>query len=379
MNDSHPKGSAAVHPDYFVVQKHNFDDLVFNPALQENLRHIFNKATNSPVKQFVLYEKPSLDYCCQVTLIERGRKFTPRLTFSIRDKTGTLQAQRQTDPGMYELKSRVSLEECHENFWLLISFLQSLRGIEVPDMRFSVVSMDDADLVAEISNSRNPQRLTSIAKALAEHGLPLSQEDVNELLRRRERLQEFERGLTEQEGVESWWQDFFERNKWIFGYGLNYQIMRQQQEQPHLGGTRVDRTGGKKGDYLMSTSGDVGFTVVVEIKTPDTHLISGSKEIRAGAWSLSRDLADALSQIQANIVSWQESAGQRENIDMLERSDVYTVQPKGIIVIGRLRELKENRSKRDTFERFRKGIHGVEILTFDELFKRARYIAEQKE
>jgi hypothetical protein len=66
-------------------------------------------------------------------------------------------------------------------------------------------------------------------------------------------------------------------------------------------------------------------------------------------------------------------------MDRLEGEKVYTVQPKGIIVIGTLRQTADLRSKRDTFERFRKSIHGVEILTFDELVHRARYIVDQND
>jgi hypothetical protein len=93
-------------------------------------------------------------------------------------------------------------------------------------------------------------------------------------------------------------------HKWIFGYGLNYQMLKQEQTQPHYGGTRVDGTGGQRGDYLASTMGDINFTVLVEIKTPATPLLQGKEEIRNGAWSLSKGLTDALSQIEANIDTW---------------------------------------------------------------------------
>jgi hypothetical protein len=66
----------------------------------------------------------------------------------------------------------------------------------------------------------------------------------------------------------------------------------------------VDRRGGQKGDDLTSTSGGINFTVLVEIKTPATPLLQGTGEIRSGAWSLSKQLTDALSQIQTNMSTW---------------------------------------------------------------------------
>jgi hypothetical protein len=78
---------------YFVIGKDSFADLVFNPAQQPNLRHIFNKAKQQPVSEFVLAERPQVKYLCHVTLIETGGKFTPRLAFSTRDETGRLRGE----------------------------------------------------------------------------------------------------------------------------------------------------------------------------------------------------------------------------------------------------------------------------------------------
>ncbi|MDD5295177.1 MAG: DUF4263 domain-containing protein, partial [Patescibacteria group bacterium] len=135
----------------------------------------------------------------------------------------------------------------------------------------------------------------------------------------------------------------------------------------------------QRGDNLMSTTGDLNFTVLVEIKTPKTPLLQGIKEIRNGAWSLSKNLTDALSQIQANIQTW-ESQGSNlpENRDKLEKASVYTVKPKGIIVIGNLEEIAVDRQKRETFQRFRKSIHGIDMITFDELYERAKFIVDNE-
>jgi hypothetical protein len=77
-------------------------------------------------------------------------------------------------------------------------------------------------------------------------------------------------------------------------------------------------------------------------------------------------------------VSSQALAQQPENRDLLERRGVYTVQPKGIIVVGTLRLLDE-RSKHETFQRFRTCIHGIDILTFDKLLARAAFIVGRDE
>lgn len=54
----------------------------------------------------------------------------------------------------------------------------------------------------------------------------LSQTEINLLLGRRQGLEEFERQLGADLWAEASWQDFFERQSWVFGYGLDYRIMR---------------------------------------------------------------------------------------------------------------------------------------------------------
>ena len=208
-----PMGSDAT--TYFVVGKDSFADLVFNPALQPNLRHIFNKAKQLPVSEFVLAERPRVKYLCRVTLIETGDKFTPRLAFSTRDETGKLRGERiAAGAETYDLKARVDLEDCYDKFWELVSFLRTLRGVAIPEGPFSLISQDDAEIVAAIVRDRDPSSLRSIVKELFSRGGSLSRQDINQLLKRKERLVEFERAIGARDD-ESWWQVFLRR---INGY-----------------------------------------------------------------------------------------------------------------------------------------------------------------
>lgn len=367
--------------DDFVVGVDSFSNLRIDPAENiENFYYFYDQKGRRLIKRFVLLQGERTDYLCEVTLIKKGEKFTPRLAFSIRDKRkkiAKLVAGGDVTPST-ATKANVNLGECHENFWHLISFLQSLREIDLPLEHFSLVSQDEAAIVSAL-RGRDPASIKSIIKQLSSSdGIKLTDEDVNQLLKRKEKLEKFERAIEQRVDDESRWQSFFEANKWIFGYGLNYQILRQEASQPHYGGTRVDGKGGQRGDFLTSTSGDMGFTVLVEIKTPATPLLRGTKEIRSGAWSLSQELTDAVAQIEANIDTWDKRGSSLpENMDTLESKSVYTVQPKGIIVIGSLKEL-DTRNKRETFQRFRKSLHGIEILTFDELYERAKFIVDTR-
>ena len=368
-----------VTTDNFYIGKDNFDDLEISPTEEGNFYYFLHKTKHKLIKQFVLDDRKLVRYICQVTLIKKGDKFTPRLAFSIRDKSENKilsQSENETEK-ILNIKANVNLAECHENLWKLILFLQPLCNIDIPQGSFSLISQGESEIVAAL-HGRNAESIKDIIKQLSStEGLFLSQADINQLLKRKEKLVEFEEALVSHKSDESWWQDFFEQNKWIFGYGLNYQILRQEQAQPHYGGTAVSGSGGQRGDYLTSTVGGINFTVLVEIKAPSTPLLQGSDEIRNGAWSLSKNLTDALSQIEANIHTWEkEGSEQRHNRDRLEDVNVYTVQPKGILILGSLDEIKIVRSKWETFQRFRKSIHGIDIITFDELYNRAKFIVE---
>jgi hypothetical protein len=360
----------------FIVGKNDFADLVISSTSDESFYFFFNHRDNRLVKRFVLdCTHPKVIYGCEVSLIKKNDKFTPRLHFTIKDSTGRLKRVRaEKSEETIHLKASVSLKECYANFWQLISYLRSLSEIEIPNGSFWLVSKEEGEIVAAI-RKRGVDSIKSIIKQLSDE-VSLSNEEVNELLKRKERLNAFSGGMGGHH-TEHWWQRFFNDNKWIFGYGLNYVILRLEQGQANVGGTQVGRVGGQIADFLSSTSGKVRFTVLVEIKTPDTPLLAGPEEVRSGAWSLSRELTDALAQTQANVDRWnKEGARTEENRDRLERDGIYTVKPKGIVVVGCLEEVREIRHKLQTFERFRKSIHDVEIITFDELHERARFIVE---
>lgn len=362
----------------FVIGEDDFADLIINPTAQDAFYYFFNQRENRLVKRFVLdCTHPKVTYFCSVTLIKKGEKFTPRLHFTVRSESGRLARVRaQVNEETIRLKASVSLKDCHDQFWRLVSYLKSLAEIEdIPEQSFSLVSQADADIVTAL-RERDPASVKSIIRQLSE-GIALSEQEVSELLQRKKRLKEFEHAIG-QSAPENYWQNFFENNKWIFGYGLNYVILRVT-DQPHFGGTQVTGKGGQKGDYWGVTGGEVRFTVLVEIKAPSTPLLAGTSEIRNGAWSLSKDLTDALAQTQANIDRWnREGARTEENRREFERQDIYTVTPKGIIVIGSLQRIKDDLHKLQTFERFRRSIGGIEVITFDELYDRARYIAEHQ-
>lgn len=195
-------------------------------------------------------------------------------------------------------------------------------------------------------------------------------------------LNEFQENLESNNSDESFWQKFFMQHDWIFGYGLNYHFLDVLDEQPDYGGRSYSGKGSQKGDFLLNTKADTKFTVLVEIKTPATKLLTYEKKqpknIRNDVWLLSSHLLGAISQIQVNARTWNLDSQKPENVRELENKNIYTVEPKGILIIGNTAEFMQNESIISCFESYRRNINNPKILTFDELFERAKFIVNNK-
>lgn len=364
----------------FVVGTDELKDIQVSPPVGDSSFCWFYHARRKHlIKYFVLAEQPRVIVRCDVVLLAKDGKFTPRFKFSKRrresPKEVALEELEATKENLL-VKAVVDLDTSSKHFWDLMSYFQQMSELEVPTEKFSLITAEDRQFVNAVLQ-RGPATAKQIIKAVSQ-GVSFSEADINELLQRKKRLAEFKTALNEQVGDEDWWQKFFEDNKWIFGYGLDYVILRVEQAQAHVLGSSVTGKDAQKADFLTS-SGPSKFTVLVEIKTPQTPLLRGKEPIRSRAWGLNTELTDALAQINANVESWG-NIGQDspENKQFMEDKKLRrTVKPKGIVVVGMLNTLEQDQSKLDTFELFRKGIHGVEIITFDELHDRARYIVER--
>lgn len=240
--------------------------------------------------------------------------------------------------------------------------------IKVPKERKLIIErlleQDYAEEVWEEIVKSNPDLATRLSMARI-------QED------RLKALDEFESSLKKNLN-EDYWQNFFSKNQWIFGYGLNYQFLSQITDQPQYGGQNLEGKGTQKGDFLMNSDAYIKYTVLVEIKKPTTKLFSYKAgeivKYRNGAILLSGELIGGTTQIQANARTWAfHSKLQDKRIEGIE-----SVEPKGILIIGHTQELS-NRDMIETFEGFRKSLTHPKILTYDELFQRAKYIVQNND
>ncbi len=174
----------------------------------------------------------------------------------------------------------------------------------------------------------------------------------------------------------------------MFGYGLGYiffsSIDDKKLEQV-VQGYSVD-SHGKRVDALMKTKGIVSNLCFVEMKTNLTNLLE-SKPYRSGCWAPSKELAGAIAQVQGTVASAIENLSSKINPTDKEGNptgeEIFNYQPKSYLVIGSMTEFISetgvNKDKLRSFELLRKNTSNPEIITFDELYERAKFIVHNNQ
>jgi hypothetical protein len=184
-------------------------------------------------------------------------------------------------------------------------------------------------------------------------------------------------------GREAVWQRFFEDNTWILGYGLRYQFgapLEGRKLEQVVAGYDVAGSG-KRTDALLKTLGIVNTLCFVEFKTARTPLLT-ARSYRPEVFPPSSELAGAVAQVQgtvqASMSNLQGEVLQTTTEDGFDAEILHAVTPKALVVCGRLDEFirdgRPHRAKIRSFELYRRSLSNPEILTFDELYERARFI-----
>lgn len=306
-------------------------------------------------------------------------------------KRVTLQTFKSRVGGWYQGYEKDAFSFRSDEFERLLEFLDRIEFIDLSNEdRFTVEDISVAagpKIITDASDRVLINRIKQLGDPEREHlfrslHADLTPEEINLLLGRRQALEEFEVQLGKGDWAEASWQDFFEEQSWVFGYGLDYRIMRPFDREMVVGKAGTDNRDKPTVDYLMTFT---DYTVLVEIKRPDTLIFQRRKSGRAGTWRFSGDFMDAFSQILEQKAEWLIAAQSGDHFDKSgrRRLEARTRDAKTILVIGnrgefdQLDNLRDANIKRDTFELFRRDTRNLEIVTFDELLERARFITKE--
>ncbi|WP_091564693.1 Shedu immune nuclease family protein [Arthrobacter sp. ok362] len=164
------------------------------------------------------------------------------------------------------------------------------------------------------------------------------------------------------------WQQFFKANtfalKQIFAAPVAF-----YGEQVHVRSPDMKGAGGQIADFVLFNTLTRSM-VLVEIKTPSAALVAKNKYRGASSAEVyppDKELSGAIAQLQAQM----ESA--RTDFDQIVRrtpgaGPLDTKVVTGAVIAGTLGSMDQLR--KDSFVRYRNGLHGIEVITFDEVLDR---------
>lgn len=175
--------------------------------------------------------------------------------------------------------------------------------------------------------------------------------------------------LNQTNSNETFWQNLFEENPYVLSQVFSVPVLFIQ-GNAYVGGMKTDRTSAKFVDFLFQgeTSNDA---ILIEIKTPETQLISKNayrKEIHTPSKELSGSSQQVLNYRRTLIKSFQSIVAE-------DGHKLEMFNPKCIVIMGNAEKELDTPEKRSSFELFRANSKDVEIVTFDELFKKAETLA----
>lgn len=166
-------------------------------------------------------------------------------------------------------------------------------------------------------------------------------------------LEEFKKLNAAANDIEKKWQNYFEKNSWIFSHLFPFDVILRQREA-YVGGKTFENKDGKVVDFLYQNGFKDNYALL-EIKTHKTELLKKTSYRGTDVFPMSDDLSGGINQC----------LDQKDNFIKEFGKEYKPVEPKCILVIGKKSELKAEQIK--CFELLRSNQKNVDIVTFDEL------------
>tara|TARA_R110000787_G_C13383298_1_gene441991 strand:- start:175 stop:1263 length:1089 start_codon:yes stop_codon:yes gene_type:complete len=281
----------------------------------------------------------------------------------------------------------------------LLDFIDTMRKAKIPGagrLAIEPGAMDHSHFVSDSDVSAALRNKPELLQEILNN--PDLDKDVKAIGYWRNSLDEFEKLLndsshfdsrkllTSRNSAEQVWQDFFEKNKWIFGYGLLYistvGVLDEKLEQSLQSGSIFGS--GSRPDAVMRTRGALSALCLAEIKTHTAPLLTNEK--RGGSYLISKELNDAVSQCQTSISVAEERINQyfqpMDKQGFPVSDAIFSYRPRSILVIGNLSEFTNQNGfsveRFRTFEMYRRNLVSPEIITYDELYGRANSLINEK-
>ncbi len=307
------------------------------------------------------------EYVEPVTLKSGPRAFSEAILGKVVHKTPGIQdftlkigryKRFQKMPEITEPKSELTLD--NEEFCKLIEYLENNYGpLKLGEGTYLEIQQNGIlPILKQIQKLNIPDEKQAID--LIESGILTDnlQTAIN-TIKRKEAIKEFESNLLLDQ-PESFWQDWFSKNKWVLGSEY-LQII----DERHI---NVDNIA----DYLMEAFD--GFVDIVEIKKPGIDKL-WCDTLDHGNYVPTSELTKAIIQCQNYIF---EIERQSNSIEFSERvKNKKVIKPRCLLVFGRSKSW--NNEQRKAYRILNASLNQITILTYDHLLERIKNIyAEEK-
>ena len=169
-------------------------------------------------------------------------------------------------------------------------------------------------------------------------------------------------------GDEEFWQTQFQSHALALSQLFSVPVTLIE-GKAYVGGQGIDRSDARFVDFLFS-GGSASEAILIEIKTPITQLMH-RRAYRGNVYTPSAELTGSVVQV----ADYRNSL--IRDLEALLRNSKYELSafnPKAVVIVGNSAELETN-EKKCSFELFRSSLSNVEIVTFDEVFRKIEHLA----
>ena len=177
---------------------------------------------------------------------------------------------------------------------------------------------------------------------------------VIESIKRKNALQEFNEAI-DKNYTESYWQDWFEKNKWILGSEYLKILDERTIDSNNIA------------DYLMEAFD--GFLDVVEIKKPN-GLKFWMESLDHNNYVPSSDLIKAITQCQNYLYEIERESNSAKFLERTQGTKI--IKPRCLLVFGRSKNWNDR--QKEAYRILNSSFNQINILTYDHLLARAKNI-----
>ncbi len=162
---------------------------------------------------------------------------------------------------------------------------------------------------------------------------------------------------------ERFWQQLVAKHSFVLEQVFSFPVTIVEKEA-YVGGTQYDRKGAGMVDFLVKND-LTNNAALVEVKPPAADLLG--EEYRTKIYNVSKDLSGGVQQVlnyeRTLMLDYDRIVRDRNQEDMFQ-----VFAPRCVVLIGAAKkEFGQSKSKRKSFELYRKQLSGVTVVTFDEV------------